>query len=95
MAVPNIGKEILKGLPVRKLKRRWTEDEDRRLLTMVAEKRARRLIAASLRRTEVSVHNRLSILRASMDIPSTERDKQSAHDGPRSYGVHEARVPRP
>ena len=39
--------------------------------------------------------NRLSILRDSMDIPSTERDKQSAHDGPRSYGVHEARVPRP
>ena len=75
MAVPNIRKEILKGLPVRKLKRPWTEEEDRRLLAMVAEKRSRRLIAASLRRTEVSVHNRLSILRASMDTSSAKRDK--------------------
>ena len=49
-------RKILRPSPVRKLKRPWTEEEGQRLLAMAAQKRSRRMIAASLRRTEGSMH---------------------------------------
>lgn len=57
---------------VRNLKRPWTDEDDARLLAMVAEDRSRMLIAASLRRSEGSVTSRLSILRALAGKPDED-----------------------
>jgi hypothetical protein len=48
---------------LRKISRPWTEDEDKRLLTMSAQKRSQLSIALSLRRTKAAITSRLSILR--------------------------------
>jgi hypothetical protein len=50
---------------VRKISRPWTEDEDKRLLTMSAQKRSPLSIALSLKRTKAAITSRLSILRTS------------------------------
>jgi hypothetical protein len=48
---------------VRKISRQWTEDEDKRLLTMSAQKRSPLSIALALKRTKAAIVSRLSILR--------------------------------
>ena len=48
--------------------RPWTEDEDARLLQMVAQKRHRSIIAARLRRTKGGIVARLRVLRRSAKI---------------------------
>jgi hypothetical protein len=50
---------------VRKISRQWNEDEDKRLLTMSAQKRSPLSMALSLRRTKAAITSRLSILRTS------------------------------
>jgi hypothetical protein len=48
--------------------RPWTEDDDARLLQMVAQKRHRSMIAASLKRTRSGIRGRLRRLRRSAEI---------------------------
>jgi hypothetical protein len=45
--------------------RPWTEEDDTRLLQMVAQKRHRSIIAASLKRTRSGIAGRLRVLRRS------------------------------
>jgi hypothetical protein len=47
------------------LVRPWTEEEDARLLQMIAQKRHRSIIAASLKRTRSGIAGRLRVLRRS------------------------------
>jgi hypothetical protein len=47
------------------LVRPWTEEEDARLLQMIAQKRHRSIIAATLKRTRAGIAGRLRVLRRS------------------------------
>jgi len=51
----------------------WTEDDDARLLQMVAQKRPRLLIAASLKRTRSGITGRLRLLRRSAEVNLVKR----------------------
>ena len=48
---------------LKKISRSWTEDDDKQLLAMTAQKRTSQSIALSLRRTKAAITSRLSILR--------------------------------
>jgi hypothetical protein len=48
---------------VRKISRPWTEYDDKRLLTMSAQKRSPLSMALSMKRTKAAITSRLSILR--------------------------------
>jgi hypothetical protein len=54
---------IAKGKPP--LVRPWTEEDDARLLQMIAQKRHRSIIAATLKRTRTGIAGRLRVLRRS------------------------------
>jgi hypothetical protein len=58
---------------VRNLSRPWTEDEDKKLLTIAAQKRAPLSIALALRRTKGAVNSRLSILRTA-EVLNRQKD---------------------
>ena len=46
------------------ISRRWSPDDDRRLIEMTEANRSKAAIGAALRRTSKAVHSRLNILRA-------------------------------
>src|SRR5882757_7159205 len=55
------------------LVRPWTEDDDARLLEMVAQKRHRSMIAASLKRTRSGIRGRLRRLHAAQRLISSKK----------------------
>jgi len=52
------------------LVRPWTEEDDARLLQMIAQKRHRSIIAARLKRTRSGISGRLWLLRRGGDDPA-------------------------
>jgi hypothetical protein len=58
-----------------KINRPWTEDEDKRLLAMSAQKRSSLSIALSLKRTRAAIVSRLAKLRAAQ---ATDLEKEQA-----------------
>jgi hypothetical protein len=58
-----------------KISRPWTDEDDRRLLSLSAQGRPHLIIATLLKRTKTAVRTRLSLLRAA------QKERLSSEDG--------------